>query len=120
MFFGVKPARNRSSAVVLATIGCVTVLFVVLSLRLYRYPESSPQIQIPPFTPHVDWKIPENLTPQRAREKWPTIPNIVHYVYLMKNVHGDMNLKFEDFLSVYSSLHYFDAETIFIHTDASP
>jgi hypothetical protein len=122
MFFGMKPARNRSTAVILAKLGCVTVLFVVLSLRLYRHSEPSPRIQIPPFTPHVDWKIPENLTQHRAKEKekWPTIPNIVHYVHLMKNVQGDMNLKFEDFLSVYSSLHYFDAETIFIHTDASP
>ena len=63
----------------------------------------------------VDWQISE-----RPKKPWPTIPNLVHYAYLMEDVDGDLNLKFEDFLSVYSSLLYFDPETIFIHTDASP
>lgn len=118
MSFKILFARNKSFATILLTVLCMTVLVFVPSLWLYRHSESAQHIE-PWAARPINSDIQENLTPQRSREKWPTIPNIAHYVYLLKDKDGDMNLKFEDFLSVYSSFHYFDPETIFIHTDAS-
>src|ERR1700712_4719519 len=46
------------------------------------------------------------------------IPNIVHYVWKMKEADGPFILGFEDFLSIYSASIYFQPDKIYIHTDA--
>ncbi|KAK0712743.1 hypothetical protein B0T26DRAFT_596577, partial [Lasiosphaeria miniovina] len=47
------------------------------------------------------------------------IPNIVHYVWLLRDPHV-FRLSFKVFVSAYSSHYYFGPERIYIHTDASP
>lgn len=47
------------------------------------------------------------------------IPNIVHYVWLLRDPHV-FRLSFKVFVSAYSSHYYFRPERIYIHTDASP
>ncbi|KFY50746.1 hypothetical protein V496_09195 [Pseudogymnoascus sp. VKM F-4515 (FW-2607)] len=48
-----------------------------------------------------------------------TIPNIVHYVWLL-NGREHFSLDFKTFISVYSASVYFQPDTIYIHTDATP
>lgn len=48
-----------------------------------------------------------------------TIPNIVHYVWLL-NGNDKFSVDFKVFTSVYSASVYFQPDTIYIHTDASP
>ncbi|KAL5352275.1 hypothetical protein ACLOAV_002222 [Pseudogymnoascus australis] len=47
------------------------------------------------------------------------IPNIVHYVWLL-NGREHFSLDFKTFISVYSASVYFQPDTIYIHTDATP
>jgi len=47
-----------------------------------------------------------------------TIPNIIHYEWVMKDPNGPFVLSFTQWLSVYSSSIYFSPEAIYIHTDA--
>lgn len=47
------------------------------------------------------------------------IPNIVHYVLLL-NGREDFSIDFKVFISIYSAHLYFQPDTIYIHTDASP
>lgn len=54
------------------------------------------------------------------QERWPDIPNIVHYVMLLQNPDSDMlNFNFNHFLSVYSTYFWLRPDIIYIHTDAS-
>jgi hypothetical protein len=47
-----------------------------------------------------------------------SIPNIVHYVQLLKNPDSNLTLGFEAFLSVYAASLYYKPNHIYIHTDA--
>jgi hypothetical protein len=47
------------------------------------------------------------------------IPNIVHYVWLLKDP-DTFTLDFKCFVTIYSSYLFFDPDHIYIHTDASP
>lgn len=49
-----------------------------------------------------------------------SVPNIVHYVWKMKDPDGPLELRFEDFLSVYSASMYYQPDKIYFHTDAKP
>jgi hypothetical protein len=46
------------------------------------------------------------------------IPNLVHYVWVMRNLSSPFSLKFKHFVSIYSANLYFHPDTIYIHTDA--
>lgn len=124
--------KNRRLAVTYLAVACTALLVIVPSVWLLRGSEFARRIQ-PWSTTHFDWQastpakdsrpmaLPASVpVTEHSERKWPVIPNIVHYAYLMEDVDADLKLKFEDFLSVYSSLHYFNPESIFIHTDASP
>ncbi|KAF2251775.1 glycosyltransferase family 32 protein [Trematosphaeria pertusa] len=58
---------------------------------------------------------PQYLPGLSSRPK--PIPNIVHYVYLKKDEHSVLHFTFQDFLSVYASIIYFNPTSILIHTD---
>jgi hypothetical protein len=47
------------------------------------------------------------------------IPNIVHYVWLLKDP-DTFTLNFKHFVTIYSSYLFFNPDHIYIHTDASP
>lgn len=53
------------------------------------------------------------------REWRDAIPNIVHYVYAMKDFKADITFEFRHFLAVYSAWVYLSPETIYIHADVS-
>jgi hypothetical protein len=48
-----------------------------------------------------------------------TIPNLVHYVWFIQNA-AVLRFDFEHFVSIYSAHLYFQPDTIYIHTDATP
>ncbi|CAG9947205.1 unnamed protein product [Clonostachys rosea f. rosea IK726] len=47
-----------------------------------------------------------------------TIPNIVHYVYLLPRSSDDLQFQFSHFLSVYSAYYYWNPNEIYLHTNA--
>ncbi|KAH7374783.1 glycosyl transferase [Plectosphaerella cucumerina] len=53
-----------------------------------------------------------------------TIPNIVNYVFLLKDPESDFPFQFSHFLSMYSAYHFWNPDTIYLHTnvdvDSSP
>ncbi|KAK3897333.1 Lactosylceramide 4-alpha-galactosyltransferase [Staphylotrichum tortipilum] len=49
----------------------------------------------------------------------PTIPNLVHYVWLLKDP-SELRLTFKVFISIYSAHLFWQPERIYIHTDATP
>ncbi|KAK1757007.1 Lactosylceramide 4-alpha-galactosyltransferase [Echria macrotheca] len=49
----------------------------------------------------------------------PIIPNIVHYVWILKDP-AELVLGFKVFVSVYSAHYYFRPDRIYLHTDAAP
>lgn len=54
-----------------------------------------------------------------AERSHDAIPNIIHYVWLL-NGHDEFSVDLKVFTSVYSASLYFQPDTIYFHTDASP
>ena len=52
-------------------------------------------------------------------ESRPTIPNIVHYVHLMREPVGNIHFELKHFISIYSARLYPKPDAIYIHTDAT-
>lgn len=48
------------------------------------------------------------------------IPNIVHYVWALKDPEGTLEFQFKHFVSIYSSYLYLNPDVIYIHTNARP
>lgn len=48
------------------------------------------------------------------------IPNIVHYVWVLRDPNGDLEFQFKHFASIYSSFLYLHPDTIYVHTNAHP
>ncbi len=101
--------RPRSSI----TFALITFSFLGLFLsRLYfsRYPNRATFI----------FNAIENLECNDSNTTHATeIPNIVHYVWLLRDPRV-FRLEFKVFVSVYSSHLYLKPDTIYIHTDSSP
>ncbi|KAK9235030.1 hypothetical protein V1525DRAFT_411183 [Lipomyces kononenkoae] len=64
------------------------------------------------------WTKP-NTQPAPSDGRWPTIPNIVHYVHLMSDPDGKVQFELKHFISIYSASLYFNPDCIYIHTDAN-
>jgi hypothetical protein len=70
-----------------------------------------------------------SLGADSLRNSWPLegtlvgdgapIPNIVHYVWVMRDPEADFQLQFKHFVSAYSAYLYFHTDRIYIHTDVS-
>ncbi|KAK9235409.1 hypothetical protein V1525DRAFT_270983 [Lipomyces kononenkoae] len=54
-----------------------------------------------------------------SSERWPTIPNIVHYVQLLPEPQGKIQLELKHFISIYSASLYLSPDAIYVHTDAT-
>lgn len=63
--------------------------------------------------------VPSVLPIVRTHPADAAIPNIVHYVWLLDG-RERFAVDFKVFISVYSSSLYFNPDTIYIHTDATP
>lgn len=48
------------------------------------------------------------------------IPNLVHYVWALKEPEGSLEFQFKHFVSIYSSYLYLSPDVIYIHTNARP
>jgi hypothetical protein len=60
-----------------------------------------------------------NDSPNTSPARNPPIPNLVHYVWLLK-APAELRLNFKFFISLYSAYIYWRPERIYIHTDAGP
>ncbi|KEY66573.1 hypothetical protein S7711_10523 [Stachybotrys chartarum IBT 7711] len=47
-----------------------------------------------------------------------TIPNVVHFVYLVPDLDGDFVFQFSHFLLIYGAWYYWQPSIIYIHTNA--
>jgi Glycosyltransferase sugar-binding region containing DXD motif len=71
------------------------------------------------FTGSTHTPEPTTNEPTANDDSQPTIPNIVHYVYVMKEPSGDLHFELKDFISIYSASLYLKPDAIYIHTDAT-
>ena len=62
---------------------------------------------------------PPTTTGTTGNTSQPTIPNLVHYVWLLKDP-SELRLSFKVFISIYSAHLFWRPERIYIHTDATP
>jgi hypothetical protein len=60
-----------------------------------------------------------NNGPNTPRAGDPPIPNLVHYVWILKDA-AELRLGFKFFISLYSAYLFWRPERIYIHTDAAP
>jgi hypothetical protein len=92
------PARFSNSTVIFAAL--LSLLILVLLL---------PHSPAPGYVP--------GLSSLSISSTSRPIPSIVHYVYLKKDEQSILHFTFQDFLSVYASILYFNPTSILIHTD---
>lgn len=45
------------------------------------------------------------------------IPNIAHYIYLLRDPSSELEFQFSEYLSVYAAWHYWQPNAIYLHTD---
>ncbi|KYK58841.1 glycosyl transferase [Drechmeria coniospora] len=46
------------------------------------------------------------------------IPNLVHFVYVLKDPKADFGFQFSDYLSIFAAKHYWAPQKIYLHTNA--
>ncbi|KAI9374714.1 hypothetical protein BJX61DRAFT_540518 [Aspergillus egyptiacus] len=63
-----------------------------------------------------------HLTPELLHSTTTTssskIPNQIHYVYILRDPAANFTFQFKHFLSLYSTLHHWHPEKIYLHTNA--
>jgi hypothetical protein len=96
-----------------------TILFVlvclILSLLLVPHTTySSVAAHIPAF------KKPPPTTPGSPIPARESIPNVVHFVFILPKSEDDFAFKFRHFLCVYSAWYYWRPDAIYLHTNAVP
>ena len=101
----------------------IGILFVALGAALGVLAFQSDSPKPPPPNPAPNRFLDGNLKACNQRPQWSNrseIPNIVHYVWVIQNKTGDpdFNLRFREYLSIYSASTYWNPETIYIHTNA--
>jgi hypothetical protein len=96
-------ANTRRIVIQIIAFGLLSWFVAVSYLNIKANLFSSPATQTQP-------------TPSDGR--WPTIPNIVHYVHLMSGPKGTIQFELKHFISIYSASLYFNPDVIYIHTDA--
>ncbi|KAK4122115.1 glycosyltransferase family 32 protein, partial [Parathielavia appendiculata] len=96
-------------AVLAVLIGATGVRYVVWGAR-FSY-------QTYPFVSVADDACNDGT--HNARAGNPPIPNLVHYVWLLKDA-AEFRLSFKIFISFYSAHIFWRPERIYIHTDAAP
>jgi hypothetical protein len=70
-----------------------------------------------PFVSIADAACDDSTNHPRAGD--PPIPNLVHYVWILKDA-AELRLGFKFFISIYSAYLFWRPERIYIHTDAAP
>lgn len=104
------PARRASVA--------IATFLVAASALFYFYFRGVPHASYPHFQfGAVSPGVCDGVKQHSAVEKH-VIPNIVHYVWLLKDP-AEFKLGFKVFLSVYSAHIFWKPDTIYIHTDAT-
>ncbi|KAB5575412.1 hypothetical protein GE09DRAFT_592488 [Coniochaeta sp. 2T2.1] len=110
------PATRRLTGVAVASLVFASFLsYIFLSSSRYNYPTF-------PFSSVSDAAcddIDSTINKAAGKSAQHGIPNIVHYVWLLKD-HTEFRLSFRVFISIYSAHLFWQPETIFIHTDANP
>lgn len=101
------------------SISAAIFLVALLTLRhfaTFGRPNAIRHRVVPPVV--LGW---HSLFPDVEEQRSPTvIPNIVHYVWALKEPDGALEFKFKHFVSIYSSYLYLRPDTIYVHTNAQP
>ncbi|KAG8412795.1 hypothetical protein J3458_013230 [Metarhizium acridum] len=92
--------------------GGFTVAIALLVLwHLYAFPSTNTHLVAAPKD------VPERK-PHLAKPSKRVIPNLVHFVYMLKDPESELAFDFSAFLSVYAAWHYWHPDAIYLHTDA--
>ncbi|VUC29098.1 unnamed protein product [Clonostachys rosea] len=104
---------------------CIAALFLLSTIIFYLPFERRSYLRhllLPP-TRYTKCKLEEpsaltcNATLAAKREP---IPNIAHYVFILRDPSGDFSFQFSHFLSIYSAYHLWRPDKIYLHTNVAP
>lgn len=101
----------RARSVVRFGLVVLVLIAVLWSTRLFP-PRPNPWLPLP------DWSSRSLDTTSHGSTV--VIPNIVHYVWALKDAEGALEFNFKHFVSIYSSYLYLSPDVIYIHTNARP
>ncbi|KAK3936852.1 hypothetical protein QBC46DRAFT_394050 [Diplogelasinospora grovesii] len=107
-------AWPRYALLFLLTTICIFIFWTFAVDR--SYVSRFPQFPLSGVSDHVCNNVPPTSAATTRPEE---IPNIVHYVWLLKDP-AVFQLSFKIFISVYSAHVFFKPDRIYIHTDAAP
>ncbi|KAH7374578.1 hypothetical protein B0T11DRAFT_334139 [Plectosphaerella cucumerina] len=111
----IPPSARRILAAILAlSLLVLTWLFLPTNSRDFiRYAGYPPNPNCP--VSYVD-RLPTCKSPDGSKA---VIPNIVHYVFLLKDPEADFPLQFSHFLSIYGAYRLWVPEKIYLHTNVA-
>lgn len=105
MFRGLRVLRYGVVALILISLWCT---------RHYTTLGKETKLQNPGSWPPVPHRSSSEASPGVV------IPNIVHYVWVLRNPDGVLEFEFKHFVSIYSTSLYLRPQKIYLHTNAPP
>lgn len=91
--------------------GCL-VLFLCLSLFLLQHNPSSAKVALSDCPATT-----ETTEATTVKTETETIPNNVHFAYILSDPEGNFTFHFSHFLSIYAAWYYWRPDTIYLHTN---
>lgn len=102
-------------------LGLISVVFITVLYSIHFSTSLRGQLGLQKtdlWQPLPDWSSQSLHTTSPGSS--PVIPNIVHYVWALKDPEGALEFRFKHFVSVYSSYLYLSPDVIYVHTNARP
>ena len=101
--------------------GLIVILLIaaLCSLHIFSSPREVGAQKTNLWRPFPDWSSQSRLDTTRLGSAV-VIPNIVHYVWALKDPEGALEFQFKHFVSIYSSYLYLRPDVIYVHTNARP
>ncbi|KAK1760275.1 hypothetical protein QBC47DRAFT_290561 [Echria macrotheca] len=113
-WLGSPNPRKASFRTILVATVTLSVTFTLICQRLF-FGTTTP---LAPLPSPGDENFAKPLPPLSCPPQREAIPNIVHYVYILKENVTDFHFEFKHFLSVYASHLHLQPDTIYLHTNA--
>lgn len=101
--------------------GLVAITFIAVLWSLLFFATLKERVSLrgtDPWRPLPDWS--SHGLDTTSLESGVVIPNVVHYVWALRDQGDALEFQFKHFVSIYSSHLYLNPEVIYIHTNARP
>ncbi|KAJ9606244.1 hypothetical protein H2200_009205 [Cladophialophora chaetospira] len=118
-----KPAGTMALTMTNPRLGKIVVAMVALAATLLLLKPPVPTSYMDRLTSLASQYRSEGLEesekPEGHAVVHSSIPNQVHYVFLLKSPNATFHFNFANYISMYSVCHYWNPDRIYLHTDAS-